>query len=321
MPAAAELTGSVLRIARASIHDGQGIRTVVFLKGCPLSCLWCSTPESQALVPERGYNRIQCTGCGACLGACPNRALTRLPSGGVRVDETRCAVCFQCVNVCPEQALKPYGYTATVSAVMREICRDEIFFFHSGGGVTISGGEALCQPEFVTEILRQCRWQGIPTALETSLYVAWEKLEKILPWLNILYVDIKHMDRDAHLACTGVDPAVIFENIKRVDQGKWPVDLRVRVPVIPTINDSDENLTATAEFCQRLTKINELELLAFHRLGTQTYANLGREQRLAAIPSYPSEWYAAKRDFLARKQFGFPVTLNGQRSAGQQADL
>ena len=305
-------TGSVLRIERTSIHDGQGLRTVLFLKGCPLRCRWCSTPESQSPEPERGYDRSRCSGCGTCVRACPEGALSFADDGlSVSCDSARCKSCFVCVDRCPNRAVKRYGSYMSVRDAVREITKDEIFFFHSGGGVTISGGEPLRQPEFVAEVLRECRERGIHTAMETSFHAPYASIEKVLPWLNVLYVDIKQMDGALHREWVGPDNTLTLENIRRVDQSGHPLDIFVRIPMVPGANDSDANLAATAEFCRSLRKLKEIELLAYHRLGTDTYRHLGREYLLQGVLPPSRDRIVERAGFLARCSPGVPVRVGG----------
>ena len=164
------LSGSVLRIERSSIHDGQGLRTVIFLKGCPLDCPWCSTPESKEFSFEKGYDAHLCTACGRCINTCPRGAIRFSENKkSIQTDASKCIKCFQCFDVCPNNAVKKYGMSLTVAQVMEEISKDEIFFFYSGGGVTLSGGEPLCQADFSDEVLKECKRLGIHTAVESSL--------------------------------------------------------------------------------------------------------------------------------------------------------
>ncbi|MDR1966768.1 MAG: glycyl-radical enzyme activating protein, partial [Synergistaceae bacterium] len=170
-------SGNVLRVEKTSIHDGDGLRTVFFLKGCSLRCLWCSTPESQSPDPEVGYNREKCVMCGACVESCPNGAISIDGIGArIRRDRSRCVGCFLCVLKCPSSAMKGYGTRMTSEDAVREIAKDEVFYFHSGGGVTISGGEPLNQAEFVREILIGCEKLGIHRAMETSFFAEWENI-------------------------------------------------------------------------------------------------------------------------------------------------
>ncbi len=304
--------GSVLRIERTSIHDGEGLRTVLFLKGCPLRCLWCSTPESQSFDHEKGYARDLCIECGICVRSCPEGALS-LVGGSVKVvtDLSKCKKCFICVTKCPRRAFKRYGSLMSVKEAVREITKDEVFFFHSGGGVTISGGEPLSQPEFVSEVLQQCRKLGIHTAIETSFYASYEKIERILPWLNVLYVDIKHMDKVFHKKWVGHDNSLILNNIIKADQSKYPFEIIVRIPMVPGANDSDTNLAATVEFCKSLKKLKEMELLTYHRLGMETYRHLEMEYTLKELLPPSQERILERANFLCGLSPTFPIRVGG----------
>lgn len=316
-----ELTGSVLRIEKTSIHDGQGLRTVVFLKGCPLRCRWCSTPESQSCQPEKGYLRDRCTGCGICIRACPAGAI-QLTSDGAKVwtDPAKCGYCFLCVRKCPQRAMKEYGRQMSVGEVVREIAKDEIFYFYSGGGVTVSGGEPLSQADFTAAILRQCRERGIHTALESSCLADWSSIEKILPWLDVFYIDLKVMDPSRHLDWVGTDNRLILENIKKIDQSLYPVEIIVRIPLIPGCNDGDENLAATAAFCRELARIKGLELLPYHRLGLETYRNLGMSYALKDLLPPTAEVIIDRAEFLAGQAPGVPVRIGGGFNSDAESD-
>ena len=222
-------TGIVLRIEKTSIHDGEGLRTVVFLKGCPLRCKWCSTPESQRMEIENGY-----------------------------------------------------GKDMTVEEVVKEICKDEIFFFHSGGGVTISGGEVLMQADFAKEILKSCIEQGIPTAIETSLYSSYDKIRELLPYLTSMYIDFKAADEKRHEFYTGVSNKRIKENLVKVDT-EFTGDIHIRTPVIPMVNMFEKNMKEMIKFLKDLKHIKDIELLPYHRLGLETYERLGRVYELKDV--------------------------------------
>lgn len=227
-------SGMVLRIERSSIHDGAGFRTVVFLKGCPLRCLWCSTPESQSFAVETAGDKI-------------------------------------------------YGQSMTVEELMAEVRKDSIFYFHSGGGLTLSGGEPLAQADFSAEALRQALAEGISTAVETSLGVPFRLVEKALPYLDIVYADLKHIDPDKHRIQCGVDNAVILDNLRRVDAQAAAIKFFVRVPLIPGFNDDAETLRRTGEFLAGLKNLDGVQLLPYHRLGMDTYNRMGLPYPLASV--------------------------------------
>lgn len=302
-PSAEVLTGDpegvVLRIERSSIHDGAGLRTVVFLKGCSLSCSWCSTPESLQFQPERGYLASRCKLCGACVEACPAKAL-RIEDG-LKLDDSSCRHCFSCVAACPEQAVRKYGSRMSASQVVEEISRDEIFYFHSGGGVTLSGGECLQQPEFVRTILEECRSRGIDTAMETSLFAPWPIVAEVLPFVDTLFIDLKHSDPTKHLEHTGADNSLILENLKKLDKSEYSGEVHLRIPLIPGINDSNETLVEMLEIASELGKIVEVEILPYHRLGRITYDWLGKTYRLGEVQP-PSPAYIEERVGFLRNQ-------------------
>ncbi len=295
-----DTTGVVLRIEKTSVHDGPGLRTVVFLKGCPLSCAWCSTPESQHALPEKGYSAERCVGCSTCVNNCPNGALSLL-AGVAVTDPDLCLDCFRCVDVCPHSAHKGYGRIMTVSQVVEEISKDEIFFFHSGGGVTISGGECFAQPAFTCSVLRECRQRGIDTAVETSLLTPWQNIEKSLPFLNTIFVDIKHHDSKRHRELTGVGNEIMISHLARLDKSSLPFALHLRIPLIPGINDDDENLEATLLLGESLAKVQEIEVLPYHRLGVGTYTLLGKTYALEHLHSPADEYLAERLAFLRKK--------------------
>jgi len=244
--------------------------------------------------------------------SCPEGALS-LAKDGLKVvtDSLKCRNCFVCVGKCLQNAHKKYGSFLSVAEVVREIAKDEIFFFHSDGGVTISGGEPLSQPDFVAEVLRECRELGIHTALETSFYAPYESIEKVLPWLNLLYVDLKHLDKELHKQWVGVDNALILENIRKFDQTNEPLEIIVRIPLVPGVNDSDDNLSSIAEFCKSLKKLREIELLPYHRLGLETYRNLDLDYLLPELVPPSQERILERASFLALQNPGVPIRVGG----------
>ncbi|MFW2367070.1 MAG: glycyl-radical enzyme activating protein [Desulforhopalus sp.] len=302
--------GLVLRIERSSIHDGPGLRTVLFLKGCPLSCQWCSTPESQKSVLEIGFISDRCTGCGVCAGQCPADAISISRNLAV-IDASRCNACLNCVAVCPQEARKGYGRLMTVAEAVVEVCKDEIFFFHSGGGVTISGGECLLQPDFSASVLQQCQQRGIDTAVETSLFAHWSQVEKIVPFVNTFYIDLKHPDRFRHKDLVGVDNELIFANLQKLDSSKLPFSLHLRIPLIPGVNDADETLAAVPAIAAKLTKLKEIEILPYHRLGVSTYNQLGRLYQLEGVQAPSREYIIERTEFLRNLDLPVPLKVGG----------
>ena len=300
--------GTILHFEKMALFDGQGLRTVVFLKGCPLECQWCSTPASQRFKPELGYDPERCTGCAECIAACPHEAI-RLSENGLTVitDPERCQLCFTCVGSCPAHARRQYGQQVTATDVLKELEKDDIFYFHSGGGVTLSGGEPLQQLAFAKEILAGCRQRGFHTAIETSGFVPWSHFEETLPFLDTILIDIKVMDPKAHQRVTARSNTTIIENITKIDQSESPVDLFIRIPLVPGINDAEENLLATVKFCKGLKKFKELHLLPYHRMGVESYRFLNRSYELADLPTAELDWVEEKAQWLRRQDINVKI--------------
>lgn len=291
------VTGMVTRVQRMSIHDGPGIRTTVFLKGCNFRCRWCHNPETwrrEAQVERIGE---RCIACGACVAVCGSGAL-RLENGGLCFDRERCDACGRCADACPARAMNRVGKTISVDDLMQDLQRDIPFFEESGGGVTISGGEPLLQPAFVRELLRRCRAEGIPTALETNLSVSQELIEELLPLVGLWMCDLKAAGDDLHRRWTGMLNARTLANLQLLGQRNAP--LIVRTPVVPGVNDTPEAIGA---ICDRLKGIGSLlyyELLGFHTLGTDKFTALGMENPMPAAEPLPPERLESLRAVAAR---------------------
>ncbi|MEO0277811.1 MAG: glycyl-radical enzyme activating protein [candidate division WOR-3 bacterium] len=276
----------IFNIQRFSVEDGPGIRTTVFLKGCPLRCLWCSNPESQSGDKELAYRDSLCKHCGTCVKACPNKVIN-IVDNFLAIDRNKCNACGACVDVCPQEALKIFGKDMTIDEVMEEVMKDVMYYHISGGGVTASGGEPLMQADAVAELFRKCRAVGIHTVLDTSGYADSEKLRRVLKWTNLVLFDIKLLDTNKHRAYTGIGNEVILENAKLI--AEYGVPMIIRVPLVPTINDSKEELTAIGEFIRKLGVTVSVEILPYHRLGVAKYKMLGKKYQLDSIPTPTKE--------------------------------
>ena len=264
--------GVVFNVQRFSIHDGPGIRTTVFLKGCPLHCCWCANPESISTKPELGVIRNRCDKCMKCLEACPEAAIVFTEDKDVHIDRSRCTACGKCVEVCYPEALAIYGKEMSVEEVFERVRRDEIFYRGSGGGLTVSGGEPLEQFEFVIALFKMCREAGIHTCLDTSGYVGSDVLSKVLALTDYVLYDIKHMDSGVHSQFTGMPNDLVLANAKVVAESGIP--MLIRIPVIPGVNDTLENIRETAHFVEMLRENIAIELLPYHRMGLGKYQAL-----------------------------------------------
>lgn len=269
------IRGRVLNIQRYSLHDGTGIRTLVFLKGCPLRCLWCSNPESQKRIPELGFISSRCVGAevcgGACLSVCPIAGLQLNGEDKPIIDRQACNACDLCAKVCYEGALKAVGRDMSVDDVLAEVEKDRPFYRRSGGGVTIGGGEPLMQYRFTSALLEAAHGVYLHTALETCGHAPWEHFEPVLKDVDLLHIDFKHIDPVRHKELTGQSNELIIANLRRVPSLKSPEEVIVRIPVIPGCNDSTENIREMANFLVDLG-FKQIELIPYHRMGLSKYA-------------------------------------------------
>ena len=274
-------TGIIFNMQKFSVHDGEGIRTLVFFKGCPLRCQWCSNPESQHPKPEKAFNPTRCLSaevCGRCARACPHGAIS-VVNGMLCNDRSRCATCLECTRACPSGAQTLYGEEKSVDEILNLVERDGTFYARSGGGLTLSGGEALMQPEFACALLREAHARHINTALETCGCYAYEHLLEAAKHLDALMFDIKCFDAEKHKTFTGVDNARILLNFARVCKDFPTLPITARTPVIPGFNDSEEDIRAILDFLPRQDNVH-YELLPYHRMGQPKYEYLGRRYEL-----------------------------------------
>jgi len=272
------MTGTVFNVMHYALHDGPGIRTVVFLKGCPLACQWCHNPESQGSRPELMITAERCIGCGDCQTVCPTGAAVLI--GGVPGATEACTACGRCVGVCLAGARTIAGRTMTVAEVMSELVRDCVFFEESGGGVTFSGGEPFMQPAFLRNLLEACREQGISTAVETCGMTDQGELLGMADKVDLFLYDVKLMDTARHGESTGVGNETILTNLAAL--AEVHAHVIIRFPVIPGVNDDSENVSLMVAMMNRLG-LRGIDLLPYHRIGTDKYRRLGRPYQLADL--------------------------------------
>lgn len=299
----------LLDVDRFASHDGPGIRTTVFLKGCPLSCVWCHSPESRLNRPELLYQNERCSGCGLCIEACPQHALSLELHGDQEVavlDRSQCDACGLCAEQCYDGALKLAGTTVTVGEMVEQVARDLPYFRNSGGGVTLSGGEPARQARFAYHFLLACQERGIHTALETTGYAHWSALSALAQVTDLFLFDIKFMHPEDHRRYTGVPNAVIHENLARlVEQGS---QIHVRVPCIAGINDSPEQIRAVASFVAGLG-LSQIVLLPYNGAAGAKYEWIGRDFDLSALEPQSPETMANLAGIC--EEYGLCVQIGG----------
>ncbi|WP_462325386.1 (2S)-3-sulfopropanediol dehydratase activating enzyme [Desulfoplanes sp.] len=280
-------TGTVFSVQKYSVHDGPGIRTIVFMKGCPLHCAWCSNPESQDFKPQIAYNRNNCIGadkCTFCLERCTSGAITVGEDGKVDIDHDLIKNELFLADVCPGNAIIVYGEDQSVDTVLKRVEEDERFYARSGGGMTLSGGEPFAQPQFALALLREAKHRRINTAVETCGQAPWDVIDACLPYVDNFLFDIKSMNDEKHQEMTGRTGEQIRENLVRIKEKHPGMKIRVRTPVIPGFNDTVDDIRAIIDFVDCLPGEKcEYEALPFHRMGQPKYTNLGKVYPYADI--------------------------------------
>jgi pyruvate formate lyase activating enzyme len=305
LAASDRLRGLVFDLMRFALHDGPGIRTTVFLKGCPLHCWWCHNPESQRREPELIYHEERCTLCADCMGVCPHGAV-RLEDGKAITDPALCQQCGECVEVCVADARRLAGQWMSVDDVVAEVTRDQILFEESGGGVTLSGGEPLMQAAFAEELLAALHGRGIHTVLDTCGFANPKLLRRVSPHVDLFHYDLKLMDAEKHRQFTGVSNDLILANLKMLaEQGSAVI---VRMPIIPTVNDGEEAIAAASCYLRQLG-LRNVDLLPYHRIASGKYRRLHQDYRLEDLEPPSAEQMEA---LAARfRHEGFTVRIGG----------
>jgi pyruvate formate lyase activating enzyme len=296
--------GIIFNIQRYSIHDGPGIRSTVFLKGCPLKCKWCSNPESINPYPEIFFRKEKCNQCGKCLDACKPQAITFFENS-IRIDRSKCDLCMVCEEICSFGAINHTGQKITVNEVVREVMRDELFYNNSGGGVTLSGGEPLYQIEFTLSLLKEFKKKSLHTIIDTTGYAKSEDLDRVLDYIDLILFDIKHLDQEIHQKETGVKNDLILKNFEKIlERG---IKVWVRVPVIPDFNDNNDYIDNLAKFLSK-RPIEKISLLKYHEWGKHKYKYLDKIYPLNDMEFVSDEKMEKFKKIM--ESYGLKVTID-----------
>lgn len=289
-----EESAVVFDIEKFAVHDGPGIRSVVFIKGCPLRCLWCHNPESQASEPELLYNAEKCTSCGQCAARCPHACHVIRPDGTHDFDRAKCVRCGLCTEGCPSEALELAGRRMSVSDVLADVMKDQVFYESSGGGITLSGGEPLAHFSFTESLLKAAKQAGLHTAVETSGFASADRIAALEPLVDLWLWDVK-ASPEKHEKLTGVPAAPILANLEKLNRDG--AEIVLRCPLVPGVNDSDEDLRHIAELANRFERVKRIDLEPYHPMGEGKSRNLGRKDIFRA-PFASEEEKARWKQFL-----------------------
>lgn len=300
------LTANITNIQHFNVHDGPGFRTVVFFQGCSLRCKWCQNPETISRAPRVMFNPQLCIGCGACITACPNQAISFV-DGNFVTDKSRCTVCGKCEQECYTLARTISSKPKTIEEVYEEVMKDELVYKQSNGGITISGGEPLLYIDFNVELLKRMKNKGISTAVETAGCVPRDYISRIAPYVDTFLFDFKLYDREKHKLWIGVDNDRIKDNLKYACE--IHPNVVIRIPFIPGVNDTEEEFTNMMGFVKSLRHINSIHILPFHNFGANKYSMLGYEYELMEFPEENEERIQACRAIA--EEYGFRVNIGG----------
>lgn len=297
----------ILNIQEYSIQNGPGIRTTVFVKGCPMKCTWCASPESIKKRPDIGFNQTLCNLCGDCIEIC-NSAAFSLVNKTLIIDREKCNVCGDCISICSPQAFTLWGQELPIDEVFNLVNRSRPYFVRSGGGVTVSGGEPLSQPAFVIPFLKRCYDSDIHTCVDTTGFGSKNVLEKLARVTDLFLYDLKHMDSEIHKKATGVSNKRILENAQWIAENQIP--MIARIPLIPGINNSVENIRATAEFVKSLGTVKQIDILPYHTFATNKYSMLGKTYPMGELPACSVDTATDVKRIIT-DEYGFNCVIGG----------